>query len=105
MTSHAMHANSLEAHRERGPKLTERQHTVLEWFRRHGKPATDRECMEALGYSDPNFVRPRITELVKDLGLLEECGKTKCPTYQTTVRLVRVTVIKTELKPTLQRLL
>lgn len=37
-------------------------------------PQTADELMERLGFSDPNSVRPRLTELKQD-GLIEACGR------------------------------
>ena len=54
-----------------------------------GRTASDRECMIALGKTDPNSVRPRITELVKK-GVLEECGAQEDPVTHKTVRVVRI---------------
>ena len=44
---------------------------------------TDREIAKELGYSDPNNIRPRRNELVKD-GFVEELPKRKCsiPPYR-----------------------
>lgn len=39
--------------------------------------ATDRELTDALGYADPNRVRPRRKELC-DMGLVGEAGKREC---------------------------
>lgn len=49
---------------------------------------TDRQMMLHLGHTDPNSVRPRITELTQ-IGLLTECGETHCPTTHRQVRLTR----------------
>lgn len=48
---------------------------------------TDREVKEALGVSDMNYVRPRITELVK-LGYVVEVDDIKCHLTNKTVRRV-----------------
>ena len=92
--THDMHENSLKAHEEELPKLSARAGLILSFVARsplsvataHG--LTDRAIMRLLGFTDPNTVRPRITELVK-LGLLEECGKVKDSTTGKTVRTVR----------------
>jgi hypothetical protein len=40
-----------------------RKKEILDAFEREGgKPMTDRQLMRYLGYSDPNAVRPRVTE-------------------------------------------
>ena len=44
--------------------------------------------MKRLGYSDPNAVRPRITELIKK-GFLEESGVIVCAFTKKRVRMVR----------------
>lgn len=69
--THRMHANSLEAWR--GLDLGKRQAMVLACY---DGPHTDREVMDMLGTTDPNRVRPRVTELVK-AGVLVEVGKRK----------------------------
>jgi len=51
---------------------TTRQEVILDAFRTYGN-MTARECMHKLGKSDPNFARPRITELV-DQNRLVVCG-------------------------------
>lgn len=48
---------------------------------------TDREVKEALGVSDMNYVRPRITELLK-LGYIVEVDDVKCHLTNKTVRRV-----------------
>ena len=49
---------------------------------------TDREVAEALGFSDLNAVRPRITELVR-AHWLKETGRKICPVSGRPVRRVR----------------
>jgi len=61
---HAMHNNSLAAFVRTAGERQGRSVAVLAWFREHG-PATDRECMAGMGYTDPNAVRPRITEMLQ----------------------------------------
>ena len=48
---------------------------------------TDREVKETLGVSDMNYVRPRITELIK-LGHIVEVDDIKCHLTNKTVRRV-----------------
>jgi hypothetical protein len=83
----AMHANSLAAFEEtedlRGHRAGEVHATLLA-----GGPMTDRQVMAALGFTDPNQVRPRITEL-KDADWVIEVGKAKDPETGKTVRVVR----------------
>ena len=50
-----------------------RRQQILWALERYG-PLTARECAAALGYSDLNAVRPRLTELYKQ-GLVETTGK------------------------------
>jgi transcription initiation factor IIE alpha subunit len=84
-----MHDHSLAAHREGGCDGTigERAMQVMEAFLRRG-PMTDRECMTLLGYSDPNTVRPRISELVR-AKVLVECGRRRDSVTGKTVRVCR----------------
>jgi hypothetical protein len=68
--SHSLHANSLTAYREERPKLNGRKKLIYDYISRRG-PCTDREIMSALGFSEPNAIRPRCTELLQ-MGLLTE---------------------------------
>jgi hypothetical protein len=91
----AMHANSLKAFEMNGPRLSARAQAVLDWITAHG-PHTDRGVMQGMGFTEPNQVRPRITELV-DLGLIEEHRDVTCPVTGATVRLVGLPRIQKEL--------
>ncbi len=71
--THVMHEHSIESYRLAIAALSERATLIRNWVERHG-PATDREVMTGLGFTDPNKVRPRITELV-DAKLFIEIGK------------------------------
>lgn len=84
----SVHANSVDAYHQEEPRLSRRAAAILEWIERHG-PATDRRVMEAMGFREPNAVRPRITELI-DLGSLREVRNTRCPVTGKTVRVVDV---------------
>lgn len=81
-----IHENSLSAYRQEADRLSKRAWLVLAWIDLHG-PATDRQVMEGMGFSEPNAVRPRITELV-DAGLLVEKDSVKCRRTGKTVRVV-----------------
>lgn len=52
------------------------------------KEMTARDIKNALGLSDMNAVRPRLTEL-KDMGIIETCGKTFDYISRRTVALFR----------------
>ena len=71
--THVMHEHSIESYRSAIAALSERSTVVRNWVEQHG-PATDRQVMAGLGFTDPNKVRPRITELV-DAKLLVEIDK------------------------------
>ena len=81
-----IHPNSIEAARKIDDKLS-RQARIIEVYRSAGRPLTDRQVKEALGLSEMNQVRPRITELVQ-AGRLREVGKYKDEYTRTSVRLV-----------------
>ena len=85
----SMHAHSLEAWRS--GQLAIFNHREVEVLRALEKlgAATDREIMVHLGRIDPNYVRPRVTELVK-AGLLDESGECRDPISGKTVRRVRI---------------
>lgn len=84
----AMHDNSIAAYRQEEAKLSRRAQQVLDWIREHG-PSTDRQVMWGLGFTDPNSVRPRITELI-DLNKLMEVCNVACPVTGKTVRKVDI---------------
>lgn len=86
--SRRMHDNSLSAYRVEETKLSRRAEAVLAWITQHG-PHTDREVMRGMGFSEPNAVRPRITELI-DAGKLMEVGGIRCPVTGKTVRRVDI---------------
>lgn len=65
-----MHENSLNAYKEQNPTLNKRCLEVLAAIMEL-KVATDLQIMEHLGYTDPNKVRPRVTDL-KKAGIIEE---------------------------------
>ena len=83
-----MHINSLTAYREEGERLSGRKALIYELLSETNTAMTDREVMLKLGYSDPNAVRPRITELIKR-GFLEESGVIICASTKKRVRMVR----------------
>ena len=87
-----MHTNSLIAHKEitkTGQRKTRRD-LVQEVYQAQDK-LTDRMVLNVLfpGSDDCNKVKPRISELLL-MGLLEECGKIRCPITGKQVRLVKV---------------
>ena len=82
-----MHLNSLEAFEGTPVTRSERQEKVYATLLARG-PMTDREVMHALGFTDPNATRPRITELVDALWCVE-CGRVEDPTTGKKVRRVR----------------
>lgn len=89
-----MHRNSLFAlqqQRDSG-KLSQREQLILQVLEKDTMQylgRTDRMIMTKLGFTDPNSVRPRITEMIEK-GWLEEWGTTKDPATGMTVRRVRI---------------
>ena len=83
-----VHENSIAAYHADLARLSARAADVLAWIRQHG-PCTDRQAMAGMGFSEPNSVRPRITELI-DLQLLREVGSVRCSVTGKTVRRVDV---------------
>lgn len=84
------HPNSIAANDAgRGGQFGRRALAIIAFARGAREPFTDRECMIGLGFSDPNAVRPRISELV-DARVLEEVGSVACPVTRKTVRRVRL---------------
>lgn len=84
-----MHINSLQAYYEEKTKLSRRSRDILSHLEKFRGPFTDRQIMERMGFSEPNAVRPRITELIEK-GFLEECGKVECMITHKNVRTVRI---------------
>lgn len=86
MTSHPSHQMQLTSLYCYFPSYTEqefnqkfRQKTKRDIITllQKNRPLTDREIANTLGYKDPNKVRPRRNELVKN-GLLEEAERRVC---------------------------
>lgn len=84
-----MHINSLTAYYEEKEKLHRRQQNILSFLENQRVEMTDRQIMFRMGFTEPNAVRPRITELIEK-GFLEECGKVKCLVTKKNVRTVRI---------------
>ncbi len=87
-----MHQHSLLAFWENGPRLSKREKAIvalLESDSMQHLGRTDRMIMSALGFTDPNSVRPRISTLI-DRGILEPCGECKDSVSGQTVRRVRL---------------
>lgn len=83
----AMHENSLVAFEDTVDLRGDRLESVYLMLQDRGA-MTDRQVMEAMGFTDPNAVRPRITEL-KDRFWVIEVGRVKDPITGKTVRQVR----------------
>ena len=81
-----IHPHSRKCWNEERAKLDERKSRIVDNIIVYGD-GTDREIMTRMGYTDPNSVRPRITELV-DTKMLIEKDSTKCKTTGKTVRVV-----------------
>ncbi len=79
-----MHANSLEAFDSLD--TAGRRAVVLAVYVASRIPLTDRECGEALGLTDLNGCKPRISEMVK-AGVLVEVGKVKDQATKKSVRM------------------
>ena len=72
----SMHINSLLAFDEERAKLNDRCQRILRVIEKYPN-STDRDILAELGQTDPNYVRPRITELIRR-GLVVETGATIC---------------------------
>jgi len=86
-----VHENSRRTYHEEAATIGKRAMDVLRFYRHCGGAVTDRDCMSALGFTDMNSVRPRITELVK-AGVLREAGEVEDRITGKRVRLVEATV-------------
>lgn len=69
------HINSLEAYFEesKSKRLSNRQSDIISYLKQF-KQGTAREIMVGLGLSEPNEVRPRLTELRQE-GIIHETEK------------------------------
>lgn len=81
-----VHENSRRTYGRRRGEHQTREELILAVLKANG-PATDRQVMRWLGRTDPNTVRPRITELICK-GYLQE--KKKAGRCAETGELVRV---------------
>lgn len=81
-----MHEHSLAAYRHEAKRISLRAVAVYLYVKRFGR-STDREVMKGMGFTDPNKVRPRITELI-EAKLLVEVGEKRDPETKKTVRIV-----------------
>lgn len=91
-----IHLNSITAYWQGRTDLFNKRHRlIIGIFQSAHSPITDREAMIAARAADPNFVRPRITELI-EAGILEESGSRVCPVTGKTVRLVKLRVRETQ---------
>ena len=83
----SVHDNSRRAYHEETANIGKRAMDILRFYRSRVGLFTDRDCMTALGFTDMNSVRPRITELVQS-GLLREVGEIEDRITGKRVRLV-----------------
>lgn len=78
-----MRSTSLDAYQDIKPELGDAQKIVYDAIVKLGCP-TDLEIMRYLGLKDPNKVRPRRNELMKQ-GRITECEKRICSISKRTV--------------------
>ncbi len=73
-----MHTNSLTAYDHLSAHLNKRERIVLAVYaKHHPTPLSDKYVMQLLEETDPNRVRPRVTDLIGKK-LLRETGKKRC---------------------------
>lgn len=83
----SIHQNSIDSFHALDRET--RRKIILGVYEKHGRPLTDRQVAEDLGFNDLNSVRPRISEMIDD-GVLVEVGKIKDFLTRVNVRLVRI---------------
>ena len=84
-----MHENSYNAYVSEIPKMSKRANQIYRFLNENRDVRfTDRDVMTGLGYTEPNQVRPRITELLRTKRVIE-VGKQKCETTGKHVRLIQ----------------
>jgi hypothetical protein len=66
-----MHHNSLNAYRQVRDEMNKREKAIYGLLSQNMLSMTDREIMKALNFPEPNCVRPRITDLIKNYWLRE----------------------------------
>ena len=94
-----MHENSINAWKEQNPTLNKRCFQVYSAIKQLGV-ATDKQIMTYLGYTDPNKVCPRITDL-KKAGMIEELPeKVQDPESRVSVRQIRIKKEAVEIEKT-----
>ncbi len=82
MTGHTVQDTSLLAYRRNaGRRGTMEQH-VLNALQTFLEPPTALELAQAMGFRDPNHVKPRLTDLKKK-GLIVEAGRRRCAVSST----------------------
>ena len=88
------HAHSTAAHRQEqaSGRLSQRAQLILATAL-EGVHFTDRAMMLRIGKTDPNAVRPRVTELI-EAGFLIVTGSTRDPVTGKTVRVWRAASIE-----------
>ncbi len=79
---------SFDVHKESGGSGHYRRR-IYEVLLVAGRPLSDRELMEVLGVTDPNYIRPEVTRL-RDDGIIAGKGNKTC---QFTNRKVRLSVL------------
>ena len=88
-TNKNIHDNSRKSLREISPEIKGRKLAIMNVLLDWGMPMTDRQILYALKIgTDPNFVRPRITEMLKE-GILEEIDSVRCAMTEKAVRRVQ----------------
>lgn len=81
-----IHEHSRLAYHAELPRFSRRAQKILDWLELHPRK-TDREIMIGMGFTDPNAVRPRVTELIES-GSLIEVSEKRCEITGKTVRIV-----------------
>lgn len=85
-----IHENSKRSLRDVQEKVGGRCQLILDCLRKNSRGMSDRDIMMDLSFTDPNAVRPRVTELIKR-GMVEEClNSAQCAITGRRVRLVRL---------------
>ena len=85
-----IHENSKKSFSDIQEKVGKRSQLILDCLRKNTRGLSDRDIMMDLSFTDPNTVRPRVTELIKR-GMVEEClHSAQCGITGRRVRLVRL---------------
>ena len=96
-----IHINSVISHHEHedSGKGASYRKKIIALLKESSVPMTDRQIQDCLNVEEKSNIQPEVTRL-KQSGVLEECGRIKCPVTGKTVRVVQISKPKEYTQPT-----